>query len=470
MIYTGIIIIYFVLMILIGIFTRKRANNADGFFVAGRSGSMFLISGSLVATIIGGSATVGMAGLGFKQGLTGAWWVLVGSIGLIVLGLFLAKKVRSTGLYTLPELLEKQYNGRVALVTSALVIVAWIAIIAGQTLATGAILSVLGYGDPVLWMVLFTIVFITYTTLGGQHANINTDFAQAIIIFIGIFCALVFVLYDVGGFSGLKTLLPAESFAFPVSDQFGSMDLVSYLLLIGLAYVVGPDMYSRILSARNPQTARNATLWSASLLIPIAFAITLVGMSAAALFPQIVAEQAFPTIVKELLPPFAGGLVLAALVGTTMSSADSCLLSASTILTVDVIKRFRPSLSERQIILIARWAIVILGVLSLMLALVLKGVINALMLAYTLYTAGVIIPVLAGFYRERLKVTPAGAMAAIIGGGIVALASKLPSLVSGSITVISQLSSIKHLDLWALATSVVLLFAVSFIDNRLKHR
>jgi solute:Na+ symporter, SSS family len=471
MAYVGIIAVYFIIMVLIGVFTRKRAQNADGFFVAGRNGSLLLITGSLVATIIGGSATVGMAGLGFKQGLTGVWWVLVGSIGLIVLGLFLAKKIRSTGLYTLPELVEKQYNGGVALATSALVVVAWIAVIAGQILATGTILSVLGYGNPTLWMVLFTFVFVTYTAIGGQHADLATDFVQAAIIIIGVFCGLALILPHVGGLSGLKSALPAYAFSFPVSAKFGTTDLLSYLLLVGLAYVVGPDMYSRILSARDPQTARRSALWSAAILIPIAFAITLVGMAAAVLFPQIAAEQAFPTIVKELLPPFAGGLVLAALVAATMSSADSCLLSASAILSVDVIKRFQPSLSERQVVLIARWAIVALGVLSLFLALALKGVINALMLAYTIYTAGVIIPVLAGFYRKRLRVTPAGAMAAIIGGGTVALISKLPGIVGGNIPLISQLcAAIKHLDLWALAVSAVLLFVVSFIDNRLKRR
>jgi SSS family solute:Na+ symporter len=471
MVYGIIIAVYFAIMLLIGIFMRKRAQNPDGFFVAGRSGSLFLIAGSLIATIIGGSATVGMAGLGFKLGLTGAWWVLVGSIGLIILGLFLAKKIRSTGLYTLPELVETQYNSAVALTTSVLVVFSWIAIIAGQILAAGTILSVMGFGNPTLWMVLFTFVFVTYTIIGGQHADIATDFVQAAIICIGVFCSLAVISPHVGGLSGLKSALTPDAFSFPLSAKFGATDLLSYLLLIGLAYVVGPDMYSRILSARDAQTARRSTLWSGGLLIPIAFAITLVGMAAAVLYPQIAAEQAFPTIVKELLPPVAGGLVLAALIAATMSSADSCLLSASAILSVDVIKRFRPSLSDRQVVFVARCAIIVLGVLSLFLALAMKGVINALMLAYTLYTAGVIIPVLAGFYRNKLKVTPAGAIAAIIGGGTVALISKLPGIIGNAIPPVTQLcSAIKHLDLWALAVSAVLLLLVSFIDNWLNRR
>ena len=77
-----IIAVYFSGMITIGVASRKKAKGLDDFFVAGRRGSSFFVTGSLLATIIGGSATVGMAGLGFTQGLTGAWWLLVGSIGL----------------------------------------------------------------------------------------------------------------------------------------------------------------------------------------------------------------------------------------------------------------------------------------------------------------------------------------------------------------------------------------------------
>ena len=110
-----IIALYFLGMIAVGMISRRKARGVDEFFVAGRKGSSLFITGSLLATIVGGSATVGMAGWGFSRGLTGAWWLLVGSIGLIVLGIFLAQKVRNFALYTLPELVEKQYDGRVAL-------------------------------------------------------------------------------------------------------------------------------------------------------------------------------------------------------------------------------------------------------------------------------------------------------------------------------------------------------------------
>ena len=455
---TGLIIIslYFSGMLAIGIVSRRKARGADDFFVAGRRSSSPFIIGSLLATIIGGSATIGMAGLGFKQGLTGAWWLLVGSIGLVFLGLFLAKKVRSLALYTLPELVEKQYERRMALATSILIVVAWIGIIAAQIIAAGQILSILGMGSPTIWMMIFAVIFVTYTILGGQHAIIRTDALQAVIILAGISGGVVLLLSRLGGWEGLQSSLPPEQFAFPLSTQFDGTRLVTLLLLVGLTYVVGPDMYSRIFCAKDEKTAKTATLWTALLTIPLAFAITLIGMGAAALFPDISPEQAFPVVIKEIFSPVLGGIVLAALLCAVMSSADTTLLSASTILTVDIIERFRPSPSQGEILPRSRWAIILLGICSLIVALALKGVISALLFAYTIYTSGVILPVIAGFFKDRLKVTPSGALAALIGGGSAGL--------------LSQLLEIKYLDLGALLLSGLLLFSVSFVDNRLKKQ
>ncbi len=449
-----IIIAYFVVMIGIGLLSSRKARGIDDFFVAGRKGSSLFITGSLLATIVGGSATVGLAGLGFTRGLNGAWWLVVGGVGLVVLGVLFAKKVRQYALYTLPEMVKEQYDSKVALAGSILIIIAWIGIIAGQIIAAGKIMGVLGIGDDVLWMILFSIVFIVYTILGGQQAILRTDSLQALIMFIGIFGGLALVLSKVGGFGGLIDSLPSEQFSFPVSSKFGWYDLLALLLLVGLTYVVGPDMYSRLFCAKDEKVAKKSALWTALLLVPIAFAVALVGMGAAVLFPDIASEQALPTVIVDMLPPFVGSIVLAAVLCAIMSSADTCLLSASTIFTLDVVKPLKSGLSEKQILNLSRWAMVVLGIGSLVLALVLKGVINALYFAYTVYTAGLIVPIIAGFYKKHLRVTPTGALVAIIGGGGVA--------------VISKLLEIKYLDLGSLLISALLLFIVSYIDNKMK--
>jgi SSS family solute:Na+ symporter len=451
-----VVAIYFAAMIAIGLVSRRRAIGSDSFFVAGRSGSSLFITGSLLATIIGGSAIMVTSSLGFTRGLSGAWWLLVGSVGLIALGIFLAKKVREFGLYTLPELVEKQYNRWVALAGSILIVVAWIGVIGAQIIAAGSIMSVLGIGDPRLWMVIFTAIFVAYTILGGQHAILRTDTLQTVIIFAGIFGAFALVFIRFGGWSGLTSALPPERFNFLTGPQFSGYDFINLLLLVGLTYVVGPDMYSRLFCARDTGTARKSVFWAALLIIPFALAITIIGMGASALFPDIAPNQAFPMVIKEVLSPVWGSIVLAALLCAFMSSADTCLMTASTILSVDIVGRFKPSLNQSQILSISRWGIVVLGVASLVLALYLADIVTAILFAFTVYTAGLILPVLAGFYKDKLKVTPAGALAAIIGGGGVALVSKL--------------LAIKYLDLGGLLISGILLFLVSFIDSRTRSQ
>ncbi|MGB7725864.1 MAG: sodium:solute symporter family protein [Dehalococcoidales bacterium] len=451
-----IVIVYFIAMITLGLSTRKQARSAGSYFVAGRSGSTLFITGSLLATIIGASATIGMAGLGFAHGLTGAWWILSGSVGLVVLGFLFARKVREYGFYTLPALIEKQYGRVPALAASILIVVAWMAVIAGQIIAAGTIMTVLGYGSPTLWIWVSTAVFIFYTVLGGQRAALKTDLWQTIIIFLGIFAGLAFVLWKVGGFTGLKNGLPANYFSFPVSAKFSPSELLNYLLLVGLTYVVGPDMYSRIFSAKDGQVAKKSVFWTAGLLIPLALGITLIGMTAAVLYPNIAAGQAFPTVIKGVMPPVLVGLVLAALLSAVMSSAVTCLLSVSTILTTDVIHKFKPAITEDKLLVISKWGIVILGLLALGVALQLKEIINSLLYAYTIFTAGIIPIVIAGFWREKLKITNTGALTAIVVGGASALIMKI---YTGGL---KDADTAAALNLLPLAVSTILLFAVSW--------
>jgi len=457
MIQIVIVVVYSLVMIGIALGARKKAGTQNGFFVAQRQGNTALITGSFVATAVGGSVTVGMAGLGFGQGLTGAWWLLVGSIGLVLLGIFFAKKVRAATLYTLPELVERQYGRRVGLAASILIVIAWIGIVAGQIVAAGKILSIFGIGSGVLWMVIFTVVFVAYTVIAGQLSVIRTDFLQAVVIYLGIFLTLGLFLPQVGGLDRLRLSLPQDFFSFPVSPQFDWKALLSLLILVGATYVVGPDMYTRLFCARNEKTAQRATFLSAFSFVPLAFAIVLIGMGARVLYPQISPEQAFPQIISGVLSPWLGGLVLAALVAALMSSADTCLLSQGVILTQDIIRRFVPSLSEKGTILLTRLNVIVLGLLALGLAMVLKGVISSLLFAYTVFTCGLVVPVIAGFYKEKLKVTPQGALAALIGGGVIGLLGKIPSL---------DIPLKGDLGLIGFGVSAVLLFGVSFLDLR----
>jgi len=456
-----IIVIYCLAMIGIGAWSRKRAGSQDGFFVAQRRGTLPFITGSLVATAIGGSALIVTSKLGFGLGLPGVWWLLVGSVGLVILGFFFARKVRGAALYTLPELAQKQYDHRVGLAASILIVIAWIGVVAGQIVAAGSFLSILGIGSGTFWMVVFTLVVVIYTILGGQFSVIHTDLFQAAILFVGIFAALALVFSQVGGLEGLKVSLPPSYFSFPLNPEFDWKMFLSLLILVGATYVVGPDMYTRLFCAKNEKVAQRSVFLAAFFFIPLAFAIALIGMSAKVLYPQIIPEQAFPQVVSGVLSPGLSGLILAAVIAALMSSADTCLLSQSVILTEDIFKRFHPSTDERKTVLLTRLSLVTLSILALVLALTLKQVYLSLMFAYTIFTCGLVVPVIARFYKDKLKITPQGALAALIGGGVIGLIGKLPGL---------NIPLKSDLGLIGFAVSALLLFGVSFIARRNKNR
>ncbi|MGB5924480.1 MAG: sodium:solute symporter family protein [Dehalococcoidia bacterium] len=452
-----IVVVFFLAIIGIGVSSKRRAGSQNGFFVAHRRGSLPLITGSLVATAIGGSALIVTSRLGFELGLPGAWWLLVGSVGLVLLGVFFARRVRAAALYTLPELVEKQYDRRVSLAAAILIVIAWVGVVAGQIVAAGSFLSILGIGSTTFWVVVFTAVVVVYAILGGQFSIIRTDVFQAPIFFIGIFVVLALVFSHVGGLEGLKASLPPGYFSFPTSPAFDWKMLLSFLILVGATYVVGPDMYSRLFCAKGEKTAQQSAILSAFLFIPLAFAITLIGMSAKVLYPQIMPAQAFPQVISGILSPGLSGLVIAAVIAALMSSADTCLLSQSVILTEDIIKRAHPALDERKTVLLTRLSLIGLGLVALGLALTLKMVYESLLFAYTVFTCGLVVPVIAGFYKDKLKVTPQGALAALIGGGVTGLLGKIPGL---------DIPLKGDLGLIGFGVSAILLFGVSYLGPR----
>lgn len=456
----AIVAAYFAIMLAIGVYAylKQRSSSPDAFFVADRRGTRLMIAGSLFATAIGASATVGLAGLGFTRGLSGAWWLLVATIGLLILSTFWAKRVRRFGVYTLPALVEKQYGREAGFVAAVLVVVSWVGLIAAQIAAAGKILGLLFPQSFTVLVVVSAAVFILYTLLGAQYSIIRTDFIQSFLLIGGVIAACIMTLSRAGWTDGLAAGLSPEHFSFPVSDKFSWSNLLTMLLLVGGTYVVGPDIYSRLLCARSEKVATSAARWAAIALIPVAFAIVLIGMGARVLFADVLTdpELAFPHVIQQILPVGLGGLVIAGLLAAIMSSADTCLLTTSTIMTEDIYKRIFKGVSQRRGVIISRVTMVAIGVVALVIALRVGSVIGSLLLAYTVFTSGVVLPVLAGFHRDKLRVNSWGALAAIVGGGGAALAVKLLHA--------------PGLDLLGLGVCLVMLFGVSWLADAVVAR
>ena len=417
-----VIVVYFLAMLAIGAW-GLRMKGLEDFHLAGRSIKLVLLTGTFCATIIGASATLGMAGLGFSKGLPGAWWMLSGTAGLLVLATFFAEKVRATGCYTLPELVGSFYGERARCVASSLIVISWVGVIAVQIVASGKVLGAVFGGNETLFMAVCTAVFVLYTVHGGQSSVIRTDLVQLMIILTGMI-----VLFSKALEAGGPGLLLGLS--FPTSPEMGSNDVVTMLLVVGSAYLVGPDMYSRLFSAHSPREAKVSAAIAAVILIPTAFLITSLGIFARSLYPAAAPEQAIPLLLTGLLSPGLEGLVAAALLAAFMSSADTSLMTATSILTLDIYRKISPDSSERKLMTVSRLSVLAIGVSALALAVSMPGIIKTLLIAYTVFTSGLLLPVIAGFYRDRLGLTPSGALAALVGGGLTAifLGQKYPLL------------------------------------------
>jgi SSS family solute:Na+ symporter len=414
-----VIATYLAIMLRVG--WRARSDSADAYWVASRRFGGLQVSASLVATIFGASSTLGIIGLGYARGLTGAWWSLVGGIALLPFSFFLAARVRRLEVYTLPDILRKAYGERVALAGALVIALAWCGVVAAQIVA-GALLLEGVFSVPFQGALgLVTVVFVLYTLWGGQTSVIRTDAWQILLFGGGLLATLVLLLRGGGGAGGLVADIPPNLLRFPVSPDFGWYQaLVFYPLIIGLPYLVGPDIYSRVLCARDGETARRSGLVAAAVVLPLSFVLAFLGILIRARFPDLTPEAAFPAAVTALAPAGLKGIIVVGVLGAIMSSADTTLISASTILSLNVVSPLRKLDAPEQLRL-TRFFVVVIGVLAWVVAAFEQGIIASLLLAYTVFVGGVVFPTLGSFWRQRLGISPSGAFWAILAGGVLAV-------------------------------------------------
>ncbi|OPX78485.1 MAG: sodium/panthothenate symporter [Methanosaeta sp. PtaB.Bin039] len=409
----SVLLLYLLCTLLLGAWAGRGRRSLLDFVLSGRELRGFWLTGTLCATILGASSTLGMAGLGFSRGLPGAWWLLSGVIGLLALSILLAARIREKANFTLPDLVGSFYGQPARDLAAVLIVTSWVGLVAAQIVASGKVLGVLFSGQETLFMILSTAVFVLYTMHGGQRSVVRTDLLQFAIIVLGI-AVLAFRSWQ-------SAALPAYTVQFPTSPSMGPAAVLSMVFLVGSTYLVGPDIYSRILSAKDPKTARRSAMTAAVVLIPLAFLIAMLGVWARALHPEIAPEQSIPVLMMDLLSPAARGLVAAALLAAFMSSADTMLITISSILSMDLYRQMRPHASDEELISISRLSVLATGIAALAVAISSPGIIATLMTAYTVFAGGLVVPVIAGFWRQRLGLSSRAAILSMLVGGGAAL-------------------------------------------------
>ena len=420
------LIIYLVVLVLIAVRSAQRVKDIPDMFVARKGASAMAVAGSLVATILGGSAVIGAIDSGMKLGAAASWFMLTGAIGLFALIPFAARAYKH-GKYTLPDLVENLYGKGPRTVASIVIPIAWTGIVAAQIIAAAKLLMTFTPMEYTTAAIVSAAVFTGYTLAGGQLSILRTDFFQACLIVAGLVLVAGFALVNGAGDAGV---LPSRDLPFPFNEGFSPFDLFLLILTYGTTYTAGPDIFSRVFCAKDVHSAKKAIAVAACVLIPVAFVIGILALFGTSLGD--IQGARITAIANAVLPPALVPLVALALLSVVLSSADTTLLSSSVIIcrlfdmgnTADRNSVKSPLAKARIIILLN-------GIVALLLALVFTDIIGTLLLALAVYAGAFTVPILWGLLG--LKAKPKFVAVAIVAGGALALAGKLCPPLPGSL-------------------------------------
>jgi len=403
-----VIAVYFLIDLAVGDYSYFKVKTPADYYISGKKAGLIPVSGSLLATILGGSAILGTIELSQKIGWAALWFLGSATFGLFLL-VPVSKYVSRFGHFTLPELLGRFYGKKAETISSVIIPVAWIGIVAAQIIAAAKILSGLGFINYELAAIASGLIFVLYTLAGGQISILKTDAIQSVIILTGLVVLLFFSLKT-------GTTHPAESLKWSslFNSSFTIFDLVILILTYSVTFIVGPDIYSRVFCAKNEKTATRSILLVAIILIPVSFVITWLGIYSANN-----ANEGIVVFAGNLLPAWGYGLFTAALLSAVMSSADTTLLTSAMVLS----ELTSGSLEHKKALSLTHFYIVIIGITSIIIALFITSIIQTLLFALTFFSGAFVVPTLAGLLN--LKVNKKRVLTAIIAGGIMALSGKI---------------------------------------------
>ena len=330
---------YLIGMLIVGFVIGKlKIKNSQDYMVAGRRMGLFMVAFSLSANNIGGGSTTGLAAKAFGTwGMSAVWYVLTASIAMIPLAYF-APKIRKTMAVTIPEVVGRRFGKFSSNFSAILNILALFCLTSSQIAASGGVVATLT-GIPLnVALVLAGVVIILYTTFGGMIADQVSDLIQFIIILVGLAIATPIVVNACGGWQAISAKLPGEQLSF---TKIGWVPIVGYMFNYFCTFLSGPEMVSRFESAKDEKTAQRASLVSAVLMAAMAIFPTLLGLAALSMKDAIptLAENgsnAMMAVTSAYAPAAVTGIVSAAIICATMSSADSNLLCMSTMVMNDL--------------------------------------------------------------------------------------------------------------------------------------
>ena len=356
-----IVVAYLIGMLVIGFVVGKlNIKDSSDYMLAGRRMGLFMVAFSLSANNIGGGSTTGLAQKAFGEwGMSAIWYVLAASIAMIPLAYF-APKIRKTMAVTIPEVVGRRFGKFSSTFTAVLGVLSLFCLTSSQIAASGTVVATLTGIPTNVALVIAGLVVILYTTFGGMIADQVSDLVQFIIILVGLAVATPFVIEGCGGWDAISAALP------PVQLDFAK---IGWITIIGYIF---NEMVSRFETAKSEKTARNASWLSAILMAAMSIFPTLLGLAALAMkdsIPGLAADgsNAMMAVTSAYAPGVMVGLISAAIICATMSSADSNLLCMSTMVINDLYMGLggKKDLPEKTIIFYTRFCNVVFALVAM---------------------------------------------------------------------------------------------------------
>ena len=364
-----IVVAYLIGMLVVGFIVGKlKIKDSSDYMLAGRRMGLFMVAFSLSANNIGGGSTTGLAQKAFGDwGMSAIWYVLAASAAMIPLAYF-APKIRQTMAVTIPEVVGRRFGKISSTFTAVLGILSLFCLTSSQIAASGSVVASLTGIPTNVALVIAGAVVILYTTFGGMIADQISDLVQFAIILVGLAVATPIVIHGCGGWDAISAALPPVQLDF---TKIGWVTIIGYIFNYFCTFLAGPEMVSRFETAKDEKTARQASWVSSILMAAMSIFPTLLGLAALATMPDLAdgGKNAMMAVTTAHAPAFIVGMISAAIICATMSSADSNLLCMSTMIMNDLYLEYGgKKLSDKKIITYTRACNVIAAVIAMLIA------------------------------------------------------------------------------------------------------
>ena len=425
-----VIALYFVAVFVLAIWVTRReggvTGSTAGYFLAGRNVGWFVVGASLFASNIGSEHLIGLAGTGFSSGVAVGQFEVLASLILLILGWVFVPFYIKSGVFTMPEFLERRYSPGARAYLSWVSILGYVLTKISVTIAAGGIVfEAMGVG---FWTGAMVVVVATgiYTVLGGLKAVVYTDLLQMFVLIAGSLTVTILGLSEIGGWNAMTEAVGPGFMSLwkPVSHpDFPWTGILFGAPILGVwSWCTDQFIVQRVLSARDIDNARRGTIFGGFLKVLPLFIFVIPGVIAYVMVqggslqvPD--GDQALPALIGALLPAGLRGLVIAGLLAALMSSLSSVFNSCSTLITLDIYKKWRPEASERRLVGVGRIATGILVLFGLAWIPVMRGLgqIYVYLQSVQAYISPPIASVfLLGIFYKRLNAR--GAMASLLAG------------------------------------------------------